>query len=599
MLGGPGRLLNPGIKPTPWLEGFLIRWPYTTLNGLTSDHVPGLSFSRSSVLGYFDSSGDWDEVGVNLSALDHDPDDSNAALGLHCGGQATNQIRNPVMAGAVAATDTLPNFWSVTAGGITPTVESVTTSNGTTRISLRFNGTPSADPILSFEDDDRVAAVQNDVNTISARIAMSAGDLTNVTDINLQMEEYSAVPALLATQSGAAITPTATLKTYSDPLTAANASTATGRPGLKINWDGSGAIDLTLDIELTQMESGPIRTAFMESDGVNAETRQAQLVTGTIADLPDEGILTITATAPDGVHASGDATVFEMGADATDQVTISRQSDKDVRVLMDVNNSNPVTIDIANWSDGQTMTLVVSWAGNELSVVRDGGSEVLRVLGDVAFNAGANNGVSIGHDTSSGTFFDGGHVGSVVLQPQTAVAPTANLFAVSEDLSDAAWSKSNTTITVNDAVAPNGTTTADKVQHSTSSGIVQEAITAASTNEHTGSVFIKKTGDHQWLRVGLQTGGGQSQGWFDITNGIVGANTETGGAPPTTTAHSILDYGDYYRVVLGAEGFSSTAITYFFSLVTADGGATEATATFLHMWGFKLEAGGLTGYEPA
>ncbi len=599
MLGGPGRLINPFKRGRPWLEGFLIRWPYVTLGGLTSDHVPGLSFSRSSVLGYFDSSGDWSEVGSNLPANDHDPDNSNLALGLHCGGQATNQIRNPVMAGAVVATDTLPNFWADVSADLVPTVEAIGTVDGQQYIDLRWNGTPTTDPVLAFEEADRIPVVQNDINTHSVRISIIDGDLTNITDISLQLHEYDITPASLATVSGTGFTPDATHATYHEALTSTNASTVFGRPEFRINWDGAGAIDITLRFTLMQMEAGPIRTAFMESDGLNAETRQAQLVTGTIADLPDEGILTIIATAPDGVHASGDATVFEMGGDAADQVTVSRQSNKDVRVLMDVNNSNPVTIDIANWSDGQTMTLVVSWAGNELSVARDGGSAVLRVLADVAFNAGADNGVSIGHDTSSGTFFDGGHVGSVVLQPQTAVAPTSNLFAVSEDLSDAAWSKSNTTITVNDAVAPNGTTTADKVQHSTSSGIVQEAITAASTNEHTGSVFIKKTGDHQWLRVGLQTGGGQSQGWFDITNGIVGANTETGGDPPTTTAHSILDYGDYYRVVLGAEDFSSTAITYFFSLVTADGGSTEATATFLHMWGFKLEAGGLTGYEPA
>ena len=411
---------GPRPTPTPAPSRFILNWNYCSGGSITGGQIPGVVLSRPSVLGYFNSSGDWDEVAANLGAVDHDPDNSNACLGLHSGSQATNQIRNPVNAGAVVATDTLPNFWADVSADLVPTVEEIGEVDGQKYIDLRWNGTPTTDPVLALEEADRIPVVQNDVNTHSARISIVGGDMTNITDISLQLHEYDATPTSLATVNGTGFTPDATHTTYHEALTSTNASAVFGRPELRINWDGAGAIDITLRISQEQMESGPIRTAFMESDGTNAETRQAQILTGDITTWPDDAaVVTLTATAPDGVHASGDAVVLQIGDTSTDQLTVSRQTDNDVRVSLNVGGAGADVIDIANWLDGETLTLEIGWAlGGALSVSRDGAEPVSAVTG-TAFTGSVDATLSIGHDLALANFFDGGHVGSLTMESAT------------------------------------------------------------------------------------------------------------------------------------------------------------------------------------
>lgn len=401
---------------------YLLNWPFTTNGKLTGGQVPNRLFSRPSVLGYFDSSGDWNEVGVDLPVVDHDPDNSDAALGLHCGGQATNQIRNPVMAGAVVATDTLPNFWADVSADLVPTVEAIGVVRGEPYIDLRWNGTPTVDPVLAFEEADRVPVVQNNVNTLSMRSAIIAGDMTNITDVSLQLHEYDATPTSLATVNGTGFTPDATDTAYREVLTSTNAGTVFGRPEFRINWDGAGAIDITIRFYLNQFEAGPVQTAYMRSDGVNAETRNAQILTSTTlsAEWPTVGIINFTGQAPHGVQAAGEQVVLEIGDTANDQFTISRQSDNDVRVSINVGGGGVDSIDIANWLDGEDITLDIIWiVGGNLSVSRDGGAYVATAITGSAFTGAADMSVAIGHDAALANFFNGGHVGSLTVKAPT------------------------------------------------------------------------------------------------------------------------------------------------------------------------------------
>src|SRR6056297_1427264 len=78
--------------------------------------------------------------------------------------------------------------------------------------------------------------------------------------------------------------------------------------------------------------------------------------------------------------------------------------------------------------------------------------------------------------------------------PVLAIEPQrTNLLQYSEEFNNAAWIKDNVTITPNDAVAPDGTTTADKLVEDTSSS--QHRIFFDSNLDNfksTVSVFLKK-----------------------------------------------------------------------------------------------------------
>jgi hypothetical protein len=66
-----------------------------------------------------------------------------------------------------------------------------------------------------------------------------------------------------------------------------------------------------------------------------------------------------------------------------------------------------------------------------------------------------------------------------------------NLLQQSETFSNAIWTKSNTTVTIDSAVAPNGTTTADTLTPSTSDSNIRQSFTPSNVAQYTFSVYIR------------------------------------------------------------------------------------------------------------
>ena len=119
------------------------------------------TFSRSSVATCLDSIGFLRQIGADVPCFDHDRADNFAPLGIRIEGQSINEIRNNTMAGANPTTDILPTHWDVAAGfsGIMD-ITDAGTENGVAFIELRFNGTPSADANIRFEDQTQVPKVE-------------------------------------------------------------------------------------------------------------------------------------------------------------------------------------------------------------------------------------------------------------------------------------------------------------------------------------------------------------------------------------------------------------------------------------------------------
>jgi hypothetical protein len=182
-----------------------------------------------------------------------------------------------------------------------------------------------------------------------------------------------------------------------------------------------------------------------------------------------------------------------------------------------------------------------------------------------------------------------------------------NSAQYSEDLSNAYWTKAGLSISANNAVAPDGNTTADKavesaanVQHT----FYNSGFSVTSGTAYTISFFAKASGRNFIQFQSATTLSGASSGTinFDLASGVLG--TVSG----TNTSAEIVNVGNgWYRCIVKISSASSTG-TGFIQLTLIN----SATASFgqaylgdgtsgVLVWGIQLEASGAfaTSYIPS
>lgn len=164
-----------------------------------------------------------------------------------------------------------------------------------------------------------------------------------------------------------------------------------------------------------------------------------------------------------------------------------------------------------------------------------------------------------------------------------------NLFTYSEDFTNADWNKDSSTINSNVVSAPNGTTTADKLNEDSSTNIhsVYNLFTGSGVN--TISVYAKKA---ERDYICLYSGGGTIGGYFDINNGTT--LSTFGGA-----TSSIQNVGNgWYRCSIT---FTLSTLAYAF-IATSNNGSTLSyagtTGSGVYIWGAQANAGALKPYFP-
>ena len=202
---------------------------------------------------------------------------------------------------------------------------------------------------------------------------------------------------------------------------------------------------------------------------------------------------------------------------------------------------------------------------------------------------------------TSGTYYDG----------KTFAKAEENLLLYSQDFGNAYWSKTGSAITVDQAVAPDGTNTADKLTESTAydNHFCRREINTTANETYAISVYAKNV-DGVFLNLSAYSNASSSlyaAATFNLSTGVV-ANTGAVGAGFSVVSSSITLVGDaWYRCVLVfkngsaspanqlAISLSETGVigNYGLSVYTGDG------VSGIYIWGAQLEQRSqVTAYTP-
>jgi hypothetical protein len=215
----------------------------------------------------------------------------------------------------------------------------------------------------------------------------------------------------------------------------------------------------------------------------------------------------------------------------------------------------------------------------------------MQVVCEFATNA---IGESIEWDDVSLRELPGNHAFQTSSTKRPVLRARYNLLTYSEQFDNAVWTKGSATITANSAVAPDGTTTADKLVENTAFGAHQVFVsfTFAVNVAYSWSVYAKAA-ERSWIWVNAQDGS-DNRTWFDLANGAVGTNS-AGNAASITSVGNGWYRCSVSRTTAAASGFFAAG------LATADNTATYTGdgASGAFIWGADLrptsQATGLIG----
>lgn len=186
---------------------------------------------------------------------------------------------------------------------------------------------------------------------------------------------------------------------------------------------------------------------------------------------------------------------------------------------------------------------------------------------------------------STGAYYDG----------KTVVKAEENLLLQSQSF-DVTWAPSLAVVTANtgDTTAPDGTSTAEKLENDTSAGLhlVFQAVTLNGTS-YTFSVYAKK-GTANFVALRGSDGSTARNVWFNLDTGAVGT-------VDTNITASIVSVGNgWYRCIGTWTGSSASSSNYSVAISESNGVLSyTGTTKNIYIWGAQLEQRStVTAYTP-
>ena len=177
------------------------------------------------------------------------------------------------------------------------------------------------------------------------------------------------------------------------------------------------------------------------------------------------------------------------------------------------------------------------------------------------------------------------------LEPQRT-----NSVTFSEQTDNAAWTKSDTTITANAVTSPSGYQDADKLIANTTnaSHFIQQNFTPSSATSYTLSTYAK-AGEYNFIGLQIAFGGINAYASYNLSTGVV---FQSGGGATAT----IQNAGNgWYRCFITATTISAAA-SVFNVRIENDGSLNNFVGNNvngIYTWGCQLEAGAYaTSYIP-
>ena len=179
-----------------------------------------------------------------------------------------------------------------------------------------------------------------------------------------------------------------------------------------------------------------------------------------------------------------------------------------------------------------------------------------------------------------------------------------NKVLYSEDATNAAWNKIAVTATANTTTAPNGTSTADSILETATTGLhvllPTTSLTLAAATVHTASLYVKRI-NNQYIQLVLDdtatTNGGYAN--YDIVNGTVTASGNYGIGFGISSSITSVGNG-WYRISLSTSIGSGT--TARFAINACQSGSSGLFPSYLgnvsngyYVWGMQVEENSTVG----
>jgi hypothetical protein len=178
---------------------------------------------------------------------------------------------------------------------------------------------------------------------------------------------------------------------------------------------------------------------------------------------------------------------------------------------------------------------------------------------------------------------------TLLMEPQRT-----NIVLRSEEFDNVYWSKNTATVISNNAIAPNGTLTADKIFPNSTGSVRGVFVAGYPVNTYNFSVFAKADGKNflYFYVIGSTANTGV---WFNLSNGTI----ETIGTAWTSVVITNVGNG-WYRCSANVSLISaSNNLYYFISDANNDINVTANGSDGILLWGAQLEVGAYpTSYIP-